>query len=257
MTLIGTPAKIASLMAAKPSCVTGILMQRFGRPDLSCTALAAAKVLALSWARSGDTSSETHPSTPSVRSKAGLNGGRGQVHQRQIEEQILARSARPHVLSDRVVVGGAVLDGVIETFRTAFLTIFADTSPAAPIGTVWWSSPWIMRVGRSNFFRSAVKSVSENALTKARVSLIDACIAMNQNQSSVPCDTLASSRFARKKARLTSFASCDRSVRMPARMASNAAIGVPDELLGVLSMYGVTAEMRPIFETLAVPCRPI
>jgi hypothetical protein len=41
-------------------------------------------------------------------------GGPGQVLQRQVEEQILARSARAHLLSDRVVVSGAVLDGVIE-----------------------------------------------------------------------------------------------------------------------------------------------
>jgi hypothetical protein len=31
---------------------------------------------------------------------------------------------------------------------------------AAPIGTIWSSSPWAISVGTSNFFRSSVKSVS-------------------------------------------------------------------------------------------------
>ena len=33
----------------------------------------------------------------------------------------------------------------------------------APIGTIWSSSPWTIRVGTSNFLRSSVKSVAENA----------------------------------------------------------------------------------------------
>ena len=35
---------------------------------------------------------------------------------------------------------------------------------AAPIGTIWSSSPCRISVGTSNFFRSSVVSVSENAL---------------------------------------------------------------------------------------------
>jgi hypothetical protein len=41
-------------------------------------------------------------------------GRPGQILQRQIEKQVLARSARPHLLADRVVVRGTVLDGVVE-----------------------------------------------------------------------------------------------------------------------------------------------
>ena len=39
MTLTGTPAKIASSMAGSPSSVPGILMNRFGRLALACSAL--------------------------------------------------------------------------------------------------------------------------------------------------------------------------------------------------------------------------
>ena len=48
VTLIGTPAKMASSMAGKPSRVPGILMNRFGRAARACSSLAAASVLAVS-----------------------------------------------------------------------------------------------------------------------------------------------------------------------------------------------------------------
>ena len=79
VTLIGTPAKIASSMAGSPSLVPGILMNRFGRPARACSSLAAARVLAVSWASSGDTSSDTQPSTPSVRSQIGRNRSAARV----------------------------------------------------------------------------------------------------------------------------------------------------------------------------------
>src|ERR671933_1973677 len=44
------------------------------------------------------------------------------------------------------------------------MTSFDDRSAEATIGTIWLSLPWMIRVGTSNFFRSSVKSVSENAL---------------------------------------------------------------------------------------------
>jgi len=66
--LTATPAKIASSMAGKPSVVPGILMNRLGRPARAESSLAAAMVLAVLCASSGDTSSDTHPSTPFVRS---------------------------------------------------------------------------------------------------------------------------------------------------------------------------------------------
>ncbi len=48
VTLTGTPAKIASSMAGRPSLVPGILMKRFGRPARACSSLAAASVLVVS-----------------------------------------------------------------------------------------------------------------------------------------------------------------------------------------------------------------
>ena len=68
VTLIGTPAKIASSIAGRPSFVPGILINRFGRAARACSSFAAARVLAVSWASSGETSSDTQPSTPLVRS---------------------------------------------------------------------------------------------------------------------------------------------------------------------------------------------
>ena len=97
VTLIGMPAKIASSMAGSPSLVPGILMRRFGRPARACRALAAARVLAVSWASSGDTSSDTQPSTPSrpVPDRSKQIRGAGQIVQRQLEEQVLARLCLP------------------------------------------------------------------------------------------------------------------------------------------------------------------
>ncbi len=68
VTLTGMPAKIASSMAGNPSFVPGILMNRLGRFARAYKSFAAAIVLAVSWASSGDTSNETQPSTPFVRS---------------------------------------------------------------------------------------------------------------------------------------------------------------------------------------------
>ena len=48
-------------------------MNRFGRLAFACSALASATVLAVSCASSGDTSSDTQPSTPAVRSWIGAN----------------------------------------------------------------------------------------------------------------------------------------------------------------------------------------
>lgn len=69
--MTGTPAKIAPSMAGNPSRVPGILIKRLGRHARACKSLAAASVLAVSWARSGETSKDTHPSTPFVFSQIG------------------------------------------------------------------------------------------------------------------------------------------------------------------------------------------
>jgi hypothetical protein len=39
-----------------------------------------------------------------------------------------------------------------------------DRIAEAPIGTIWSSAPWRMSVGTSTLARSAVRSVSENAV---------------------------------------------------------------------------------------------
>ena len=119
VTLIGTPAKIASSMAGRPSLVPGILMNRLGRPARACKSLAAASVLAVSWASSGDTSSDTQPSTPfgPLPDRSKQVGGPGEVLERQVEEQLPRPTCRLELLADGGVVGGAVLDGVVEDRR--------------------------------------------------------------------------------------------------------------------------------------------
>jgi len=49
VTLIDTPAKIASSIAGSPSFVPGILMNRFGLAAFAWSVFAAARVLAVSW----------------------------------------------------------------------------------------------------------------------------------------------------------------------------------------------------------------
>lgn len=56
-----------------------------------------------------------------------------------------------------------------QTISCAFLTVFAEARPAASIGTIGSSSPWMINVGLSNLARPARKSVSENALNPVHV----------------------------------------------------------------------------------------
>jgi hypothetical protein len=65
---MGTPEKTASSIAGRPSLVPGILMNRFGRFARAKSALAAVIVLGVSCASHGETSSDTQPSIPFVRS---------------------------------------------------------------------------------------------------------------------------------------------------------------------------------------------
>ena len=65
--ITGTPAKIVASIALRPAVVPGILMKKFGRPARACNRAASLVVVAASLARSGETSSETNPSTPFVR----------------------------------------------------------------------------------------------------------------------------------------------------------------------------------------------
>jgi len=63
---MGIPAKVLSWMAGRPSGVPGILMNRFGLAALVCSSLAWVMVALVLRASSGDTSKDTHPSTPSL-----------------------------------------------------------------------------------------------------------------------------------------------------------------------------------------------
>ena len=82
------------------------------------------------------------------------------------------------------------------TFSVAPFTSFAESSAEAPIGTIWSSSPCRISVGTSNFFRSSVKSVSENALMQSYDALEPASIPCSQNESRRPCETFAPGRLA-------------------------------------------------------------
>src|SRR5262249_54793247 len=93
VTFTGTPAKIAPSTARQPPFVPGILMKGFGRAGRPGSSFAGARVPAVSGAGSGEASRDTHPSTPLLRSHVGPEhvGGLGEVLDRQLEEQLLAR----------------------------------------------------------------------------------------------------------------------------------------------------------------------
>ena len=59
------PAASVAVIAGSPSRVAGILIITFGRASRSHNSCACAIVPSVSWARSGDTSTDTNPSAPS------------------------------------------------------------------------------------------------------------------------------------------------------------------------------------------------
>ena len=77
VTLTGAPAKIAASIAGRLGARN--LMKRLGLPPRRWRSRAAASVLSLSWASSGEISSDTQPSTPSVRAKTGRNSSAARV----------------------------------------------------------------------------------------------------------------------------------------------------------------------------------
>ena len=119
VTLTGTPAKIASSIAGRPSVVPGILMNRFGCCARACSSLAAAMV------RSGIVGQqrrnlERYPAVDAAGPPAHRPkhlGGLCQVLDRQFEKQFFARLAFVELRPDRRIVGGAVADGLIEDRR--------------------------------------------------------------------------------------------------------------------------------------------
>ena len=102
------PAKIDSSIASRPASVPGILMKML-QAARECRSATCSIVAFASSASSGETSSETQPSTPSVRSWIGSNSPRRvtQVRQRQLEEQLLGLEAALVQLDDLLVVGVA------------------------------------------------------------------------------------------------------------------------------------------------------
>src|SRR5947199_5721114 len=82
------------------------------------------------------------------------------------------------------------------TLSLAPLTSLEERRADAPMGTIWSSSPCRISVGTSNFLRSSVKSVSENALMQSMTPLKPASIPWSQNESRRPCETLAPGRLA-------------------------------------------------------------
>src|SRR5438067_7590751 len=105
------PAKTASSIAGRPSTVPGILMKTFGRPARACRSLTSASVVFVSCTSSGETSSDTYPSTPQVRSKVARNRSAARdVVDRELEEELFARFALLQPPANGGVVGGAVLD---------------------------------------------------------------------------------------------------------------------------------------------------
>ena len=96
MTLIGTPAKIASSMAGNPSVVPGILMKRLGLPR-ALVEIARRREGALRVVREQRRDLERYPAIDAVgpgEDRPEQIGGPGQIRQRQVEEQVLARLRR-------------------------------------------------------------------------------------------------------------------------------------------------------------------
>jgi len=109
----GMPAKMASSMAGA-LLRAGNLDKQVRLPAAGVELRAAAQLLAVSWQQRRD-SKHTHPSTPlfgRVRDKQNCRAR--YVLERDFEEKSLARFALMQLLAYRAVIGGTVLDGVVE-----------------------------------------------------------------------------------------------------------------------------------------------
>ncbi len=117
--MTGTPAKMASSMAGRPSFVPGILMNRFGRPARVYNSLAAASVL-LRVVREQRRHLERNPAVHRVGlvvEGAEQIGGLREVLDGQLEEQLLTRFARLELLPYGSIIGSAFRDGLLEDGR--------------------------------------------------------------------------------------------------------------------------------------------
>ena len=93
---------MASSIAARPSGVPGILMNRFGRAALPDRSTAAARVLSGSRARRGETSSDTHPSIPFVRSQMGRKWSAAPWRSSIARRKKISSAARPSSAPARI-----------------------------------------------------------------------------------------------------------------------------------------------------------
>ncbi len=116
VTLIGMPWKMHSSIAVVPALVPGILMNRLLMSAMACRAFTSRIVPAESSTRSGETSSDAQPSTPSVRSWAGQNSSAARCRSSQgdLEEEALAGEAPRRGIADGFVVVLALLDRLVE-----------------------------------------------------------------------------------------------------------------------------------------------
>ena len=95
VTLIGTPAKIASSMAGRPSLVPGILMKRLGRSGAGVKFLGRGEGAGRVVGQQGR-DLQRHPAVHAVGlvvDRPKQIGGLPEILQRQLEEQRLARFA--------------------------------------------------------------------------------------------------------------------------------------------------------------------
>jgi len=109
VTLMGTPAKIASSMAGRPSLVPGILMSTFGRPAARADLARRRACSRCRKARSGDTSSDTHPSTPFVLSQMGRKRSAARVRSSRASSKNSGSPALPSLTFWRIAASYAAL----------------------------------------------------------------------------------------------------------------------------------------------------
>src|SRR5471030_568770 len=81
------------------------------------------------------------------------------------------------------------------TSSLAVCSSLDDSMAESAIGTIWSSSPWMTSAGTLIFFRSAVRSVSEKALTQKYEAGMPACSPCEANQRRTPSDTFEPGRL--------------------------------------------------------------
>jgi hypothetical protein len=110
------------------------------------------------------------------------------------------------------------------------------------IGTIWSSPPCTISVGTSIFFKSSVKSVSENALDAVVGVLVAGHHALHPEGIDQALRYLRTGRLKPKKGpEAMSLYSCERSAMEAARMPSKNSSSKPSGLASVFSISGGTA----------------